>query len=297
MNVFIKSIGFEHIKNKKETDELIQWVIENQDKKTVIPVPIADTTYVQVWKKLGEGFGLSVIGELKEDKTVNVEYYFPYVEGANEAENLDFQVEKHFSKEAYSGVCETVNVGVSLIFYLQNIGDLIYGDYSKEYYVLGNKVHLGALASNGSILLELKKDEEQVRREEVSNRKRNQLLQAAREGDMKAIESLTLDDMDTYTQITQRAKSEDILSIVDTYFMPYGIESDQYEILGTIYDIKESENFLTKEKIYLLSVLCNQIHIQVAIPKKHLMGEPKNGRRLKAKIWLQGQVEILKWKG
>lgn len=296
MNSFIKTIGFQNIKNKNEMDKLINWIIENQDKRTVVPVPAADTTYVQVWKKLGEGFGLSVIGELKDDNTVNVEYYFPYVEGAKEAEKLDFQVEKHSGKEAYSGVCENVNIGVSLIFYLQNIDEFMSGDYSQEYYVLGNKVRLGALASKGRVLLELNKDEEQMKREQASNRKRNRLLQAAREGDMKAIESLTLEDMDTYTQVTQRARREDIFTIVDTYFMPYGIESDHYEILGTIYDVKQSENILTKESIYLLSVICNQIHIQVAVPKESLMGEPKAGRRLKAKIWLQGQVEILKWK-
>lgn len=296
MNLFIKTIGFRCIKNKKQTDQLLEWILENQDKRTIIPAPADDTTYVQVWKKIGEGFGISIIGELREDDTVNIEYYFPYVRGANEAESLEFQVEKHSNKEAYSGVCENVNIGVSLIFYLQNIDEFITGDYSKEYYILGNDVKLGALAKNGTVLLELRKDEEQKKREQASNSRRNRLLQAAKEGDMKAIESLTLEDMDTYTKVTQRARREDILSIVDTYFMPYGIESDQYEILGTIYDVKVSENILTKETVYLLSVLCNQIHIQVAIHKDDLMGEPKVGRRLKAKIWLQGEVQLIKWK-
>ena len=33
---------------------------------------------------------------------------------------------------------------------------------------------------------------------------------------------------DLYSSITRRIQNEDILSIVTTYFMPYGIESDQY---------------------------------------------------------------------
>ena len=295
MNSFIKTIGFHKIKNKKETDQLIEWVLENPDKKMVVPVESKELTHIQIWKKLGEGFGISIIGELEQDNKVNVEYYFPYVEGADIVENLDFQVEKHSSKEAYSGICENTNLGVSLIFYLQNIGEFIRGNNSKDYYLLGNRVQLAGLALKGTVLLELSKDEEQTKREQASNQKRNRLLQAAKEGDMRAIESLTLEDMDTYTIITKRAKKEDIFSIVDTYFMPYGIESDHYEILGTIYEVKLSENMLTKESVYLLSIECNQIHIQVAIRKDSLLGEPKVGRRLKAKIWLQGQAEIIKW--
>ena len=45
-----------------------------------------------------------------------------------------------------------------------------------------------------------------------------------------AIENLTLEDIDTYSMLSRRIANEDILSIVDSYFMPYGIESDQYSI-------------------------------------------------------------------
>ena len=49
-------------------------------------------------------------------------------------------------------------------------------------------------------------------------------MAAAREGDEEAMESLTLEDIDTYSMISKRIMTEDILSIVDTYFMPYGID-------------------------------------------------------------------------
>lgn len=63
---------------------------------------------------------------------------------------------------------------------------------------------------------------------------RNQLIEAARRGDEDAIESLTLEDMDTYTTISRRIQKEDVFSLVDTYFMPYGVECDQYSVLGEI---------------------------------------------------------------
>ena len=200
------------------------------------------------------------------------------------------------SKEAYSAVSENVNVGVSLIFYLQNSDEFIKGNYSKDYYFIKDEVSLAGLASKGIILLELSKDEEQAKKEEAINRNRKRLLEAARAGDLRAIESLTLDDMDTYANVTRRSRKEDILTIVDTYFMPYGIESDQYSVLGTIYDVKESKNILTGEKIYLLCIECNNLHIRIAIHQDDLMGQPEVGRRLKANIWLQGKVELIKWK-
>mgnify|MGYP002237939033 CR=1 FL=1 len=77
----------------------------------------------------------------------------------------------------------------------------------------------------------------------------NQLIAQAREGDEDAIESLTLEDMDTYALLSQRVMKEDIFSIVKSTFMPFGIESDQYTVLGEIIDCVTMENKLTHEKI------------------------------------------------
>ena len=71
---------------------------------------------------------------------------------------------------------------------------------------------------------------------------RNQLLAQARMGDEDAIESLTLEDMDTYTTISRRIHKEDVFSLVDTYFMPYGVECDQYSILGEITECHTDTN-------------------------------------------------------
>ena len=46
------------------------------------------------------------------------------------------------------------------------------------------------------------------------------------------MEDLTMEDMDTYSMISERIVTDDVLTIVDSYFMPNGIECDQYGILG-----------------------------------------------------------------
>ncbi len=56
------------------------------------------------------------------------------------------------------------------------------------------------------------------------------------------MESLTMEDMDTYSMISQRIVTDDVLTIVDSYFMPYGIECDQYHVMGDIQDIEKTVN-------------------------------------------------------
>ena len=112
----------------------------------------------------------------------------------------------------------------------------------------------------------------------------------AREGDEDAIESLTLEDMDTYALLSQRVMKEDIFSIVKSTFMPFGIESDQYTVLGEIIDCVTMENRLTHEKLYGMKLLCNNIQFDVCINEKDLLGEPAIGRRFRGNVWMQGNL-------
>ena len=114
----------------------------------------------------------------------------------------------------------------------------------------------------------------------------------ARDGDEDAIESLTLEDMDTYAIISRRIVNEDVLSIVKSTFMPYGIESDQYSILGEIIDYTKVINSYTNEMMYELKLLCNDLKFDVCINEQDLLGEPEIGRRFKGNVWMQGSLCI-----
>ena len=80
-------------------------------------------------------------------------------------------------------------------------------------------------------------------------------------GDENAIESLTLEDMDIYTMISRKIHKADVFSLVDTYFMPYGVECDQYSVLGEIVAMRLTTNQITGEKIYILTICCNEFDI------------------------------------
>ena len=96
--------------------------------------------------------------------------------------------------------------------------------------------------------------------------------------------------MDIYSTISKKILTEDVFSLVDTYFMPYGVECDQYSVLGEITEISLRKNRITHEEIYVLRLSCNDLEFDVCINKNDLYGEPQIGRRFKGVIWMQGYI-------
>ena len=87
-------------------------------------------------------------------------------------------------------------------------------------------------------------------------------------------------------------EKEDILSIVETNFMPYGIECDQYTIVGTIMDVQKLKNDMSEEEVWKMELSVCNMSIDVCINAESLIGEPAVGRRFRGQIWLQGTVQV-----
>ena len=159
--------------------------------------------------------------------------------------------------------------------------------------IVGRSVTLSALSISGKIILPMMKNEKQKKTIQKNMQNRNHLIAAARDGDEDAIENLTLEDMDTYSMLSRRIAYEDVLSIVDTCFMPYGVESDQYSVIGEILDYKKTVNKITEEEIYIMKIDTNGLVYDVCINKEDLLGEPQIGRRFKGNIWMQGCIRYM----
>ena len=114
-------------------------------------------------------------------------------------------------------------------------------------------------------------------------------MQAARNGDQMAAETLTMRDMKLYSQINRELYQKDIYSIVETYFMPNGVECDLYSILGYITSLKCCSNLLSGEVLYVMEIICNEIPVRLVINAEDLTGVPAVGYRFKGDIWLQGR--------
>lgn len=289
MHKFLRAIGFSNIK-KKDIEILLDDIIEHPMMMKVTK-DSEGNEFAELSVEYGGNFGITVRGNYYEDDSFDMDYYFPYFYGTSITTDEEIEIEKHAEKESYAGVCDEIRVGITMIFYLQNVADYLSElNHGRSELALRGAVVSG-LSTEGKILLPiLQKEKKEKKPVTGENRDRNQLIAQAREGNEEAIESLTLEDMDTYSSLSRRVVKEDILSIVKSTFMPFGIESDQYSIIGEIVDMAKETNCITQEEIYCLKLNCNDLIFDICINKNDLLGEPKVGRRFKGNIWMQGSV-------
>ena len=299
MHKYMRSIGFSKLTDRKELQKLLTDVIIEGTERSYTSngedVLLAEfgRDFTEVIEgSTGNSIGIAVCGEFDNEDKFTYEYYFPYLKGNIVSSEEDVSVERHAAQESYAGVCDDVRIGVSLIFYLQNMIPYVKAQNSGILPIRGTTLTLTALSIKGTIMMPIIKSEKDLIKNKKVTTNRTQLLNAARKGDEEAIESLTLDDMDTYTAISKKIQKEDVFSLVDTCFMPYGIECDQYSILAEILECNLIRNKLTKEEIYLMTLSCNDMVFDLCINKNDLYGEPAVGRRFKGIIWMQGYINF-----
>ena len=230
MHKYMRAIGFSEVWNRKELQKLLTNVVV-EGKERAYTSNGDETLLASFSKEFAPNIGITVCGEFDEDDKFVYEYYFPFLRGSNITTQEDVSIERHAALESYAGVCDDIRIGVSLIFYLQNMIPYVRAKNSNNLPIRGTTLTLSALSLSGTIMMPLKKTEKDLIRNQQTLRDRSQLLNAARNGDEEAIENLTLDDMDTYSAISKRIHKEDVFTLVDTYFMPYGVEADQYSLL------------------------------------------------------------------
>lgn len=289
MHKFMRAIGFSEYTDRNKLKELLKDVILTADQRAYT-INDEDVMLGEFSKGFAEDMGITVCGEFDEEDKFTYEYYYPYLRGRGVTSTEDISVERHASGESYAGVCDDIKVGISLIFYLQNRIPYVKAHFCGELPIRGTTLTLSGLSIQGSILLPIEKDEEQKQRIIQDSVNRTNLIAAARKGDEDAIEMLTMEDMDMYSTISRKIQKEDVFSIVDTYFMPYGVECDHYSVLGEIMECSRVRNRLTGEEIFLLKICCNELTFDVAINIIDMLGEPQVGRRFKGTIWLQGFI-------
>lgn len=314
MNIYLQALGFSDMNSESE-DKFIKAGIRGCTEEGFV---LSNNTLQRgvIVLRISRSTGLYIFGRYENGAFI-YEYYFPFVMGNTYTEYDELNVERHLDKESYAVICDERKTGVTIIFYLQNVMD--YMEYitqlikregnkiskSNTYTfdpdrknelskipLKNKKVTLTALSLGGMILLPLKKDTYNKDKQQEEEKKRINLIAAAKNGDESAIESLTIDDIDTYTKLSDRVQREDIFTIVDSTFMPCGVECDQYSVVGEILSLSLEHNEFTGEDIYIMNLECNSIVFTMAVNKKSVMGQPAEGRRFKGQIWLQGNVKF-----
>ncbi len=290
MHKYLRTIGFSHVESYRMLEGILQDVEKNFDQKKIVEKK-DHRVIAALSKDYGYDCGITVCGEYDEAGNFRREYYYPYYRGQNGFACSDLEIERHADKESYAGAYDDYSIGITLIFYLLNSVDFLKQMQNPLASKVPRMLAFSALSDRGKILLPIKKSVKEKERAARTIEKRNSLIAAAQKGDQEAYESLTMEDIDLYSMLTKRIQKEDLYSIVNTTFMPCGIECDQYSIIGEIEDVNITRNSVTDERLYQLRVIANDIPVDVCINEKDLLGIPETGRRFKGKIWLLGTIE------
>lgn len=224
-------------------------------------------------------------------KSFKLDYVFPFLDGSVESYESEVSIGRKTEREAFNALCDEPGRGIALIFHLSNPIDYlmskpIMADFNDK------TVRIAAMANEGTVLLPVNKSEHQIDKCRAATAARNNLINLAKKGDTAAIDNLTIEDLDTYTDIYKRMHNEDVFTIVDSSFMPSGFECDSYSVVGNIVESRMLSNNYTGEDVYVMTLECNDIVFDMCINARDLIGEPAEGRRFKGRIWLQGQVEF-----
>ncbi|MCI5480589.1 MAG: DUF3881 family protein [Lachnospiraceae bacterium] len=291
MHKYLRAIGFSNVSDSEDVRKLLELSVEQNDTESIMDNP-GGKSFGELKKEFAQDIGICSRGEIQKE-FFEFEYYYPYFDGRGITTYEDVYIERQAEKECYMGACDDSRVGVTIIFYLQNMTEYlkIINDASST--KRKSSLTLSALSVDGKILFSVSKNQEQVKQDKEDSINRTKLIEKAKQGDEQAMESLTLDDIDTYSMISRRIIHEDVFTIVDTYFMPYGMECDKYSILGEILEVAIRINRLTQEELYIMKLSCNELVFDVCINKKDLLGEPMAGRRFKGTVWLQGKINFM----
>ena len=285
---FLRAVGFSKYKNNHDVLPLLNMLL--QEVGSVVLIQDEGVVNGQFSKDFGDGVGVSVYGDFTENDVFHPEYYFPYNNRGMEVSGEVLTVTRFADKNAYCAMCEEPSFGVSLIFYV--INGLEYArkiDSMKEPLKIKG-ASLSALSVSGKVIMPVMQQEKELAVIKASHSEQRRLMEAAKNGDSSALEDLAMQDMRLANVIGERSAHEDIYSIVSTSFMPFGLESDQYTIIGIIEECEIIKNSLTDEEMYRMIVQCNDVRFSIVINSQDLIGIPEPGRRFKGEIWMQGVI-------
>lgn len=289
MHKYLRSIGFRNY-GKKEFDE---WLY---GKALVAPDVVTEALdmegneILELRKEVSAGMGICMRGFRTHEGRFVMDYYFPYREAVRKSNALETSVIPQTDRNGLYGMNDDTRLGLDLVYYVQDMMKFLKSDQSKNSKVFFGGTSLMGLSSGGKIIMPVQKTDEAIERTEKAKAKRSELLLAAREGDESAYEALSVEEMDTYNELAVRAVQEDVYSIIDTSFMPSGVEMDKYMIVAEITGIHRFLNKVSKQTVYVFSLKCNQMEFDLTVNEADLLGVPEVGRRFKGDMWLQGKV-------
>lgn len=290
MILYIKALGFSQYDSKEKAEELVTQIIGSPTNR-YISNDNDDITKVEYYKSYGKDFGLIVRGEIDDNQELIVRTVLPYAKGRSLMDTHEVDIAENGDAFNYSGYCEERKSGTPVSFFLQNLID--YHEIEEEdedVYI--NGVKLSLFAVEGTVILPIEKDEDDQNYDIAEQMIREELLNQARDGNEDAIDALEEEAIEATKILRERLKKEDLLTILEGFFIPLGDDEDIYSVLGTIMEAKKLVNRITREQVWRIKLTCMNMVFDIYINEEDLIGKPMKGMRFKGTSWVHGIIDF-----
>ena len=287
MDKGFSSIGFKNINTPIQLNKL-RWEVITSSNERYSASEVNEDNYIEYYKSYGDNFGLSVKGNINEDNHITVNSFMPYAQ-SGELIDIDYiSVEPGDNYNDLYVVCEDTATDNELIFYLQNVSEYIEKETDEDEKLVFTKANVCGFALDGTILLNVVKDDEAIEENHQEFLRMRDILNRARRGDSEAWRQLDLEAEQNSQIIRERLQTEDFYSVIEGYMIPNDNVLAQYSVLGEILKVKKHNNRKTAENIYVITVSALETPIDIYINSSDLTGIPLEGMRFKGECLLQG---------
>ena len=120
MHKFLRAAGFSMYQKKRDIEPLLDLLQKQPSSNRCVEID-QETKVCEMRAEVAPGLGVSIVGEMNENGEFEREFYLPYLESSQESTYADCSVQRHAEKETYAGMADEAKIGISLIFYVQNL--------------------------------------------------------------------------------------------------------------------------------------------------------------------------------
>lgn len=298
MDVFLRSVGFSRAKFFENIEQIKKDLAETPDKKVVFDCGVPGV-FVECYKIYGDGIGILARGVVDSDDNISIDSCEAFALCRDNLMVNRYIVE--FAENQPLIVFEDVGTGNELVFALQNRIDYLKDEqkfidhgrsvtYSREMGIMKREVNYAAFSVFGSVILPVYKgDSDRTPTYEDSNVSPQILRFGEGDDEMNMLQTYA---EDMAHDISDRLLEEDVLSVVEGFFLPMEENETDYSVLGEIESVDRVLNELTKENIIRLSLNITGTKMQLLINKRDLTGYPQPGMRFLGTCRLRGGVII-----
>lgn len=315
-NDFLNALGLGNIvTNKRKLNHALRLASFEPDFKYEMPKDRKGRVFFTRYKLLGRGFGCWVAGYRRNkrprkdappaEKYVVIDWGV-FANGAADSAIGDVYIDMDDDNAAYCFASDEAS-GNFLEFRLNNEMEIISMFRRAKSDPEAEQMEENITGANFAMLMIfatiiLPVDSEMRRASEIDPTQisddfapdydERELRKRARAGDIEAETELAAKMVHYQSELRERLLNEDMLTVLDNYFLNLAEQSGVFSILADIEHLEEITNELTDEKLYRLDCRISGTKMSTYVNQKDIVGEPSPGMRLMGIGLAQGFILI-----